>query len=282
VPDAAVATLVFLGAGASFWIGLDRWRHQLAVRRLRADRAEAGGDLGLRRELVGRHPWAATLLGASAFLLLALVTTEQAPYRVAAAAVGAALGLLVEDRIAERRLVRLETQLADAIDLLVGALQAGAGLATALWQAAEASRPPFGPLLEDMSRRLRLGADPEDVFREPSARVPLASYRLFALSLATQWETGGSLAPALALVGRSVRDRLTLARRVASQTTAAVGSMVAVLGISYGVGLLMWLWEPGRVEAFLWTRVGALAVAACMILQALGLLWMAWLTKVRV
>lgn len=282
MPDAAVATLVFLGAGASFWIGLDRWLHQLAVRRLEADPAEAPAGLWRDRELVGRHPWAAAILGASGCLLLALLSTEQAPYRVAAAAVGVSLGLLAEDRIAERRLVRLETQLADAIDLLVGALQAGAGLATALGRAAEASRAPFRPLLEDMSRRLRLGADPESVFREPSVRVPLPTFRLFALSLATQWETGGSLAPALALVGRSVRDRLALARRVTSQTTAAVGSMIAVLAISYGVGFLMWLWEPGRVEAFLWTRLGAVVVAACMILQALGLLWMTWLAKVRV
>jgi len=282
VPSAAVATLVFLGAGAALWIGVDRWLHRLAVRRLRTGAPEAPAGLLRGREIVGRHPGAAAVLGAALLLLLAAVATEQTPYRVAAAAIGLSLGLLLEDLLAERRLVRLEAQLADAIDLLVGALRSGAGLAAALGQAAEASRPPFQPLLEDMSRRLRLGDDPVHVFREPAQRVPLASFRLFALSLGTQWETGGSLAPSLALVGRSVRDRIALARRVGSQTTAAVASMIAILAISYGVGFLMWLWEPGRVEAFLWTRVGAWAVAAAMILQALGLLWMWRLAKVRV
>ncbi len=282
MPNVAVAALVFVGAGAALWIGVDRWLHQLAVRRLHAGEADAPPGLLRGRELVGRQPLAAALLGGVMLLLVARLVTEQPPYWVAATAIGLSLGLLVEDLLAERRLVRLETQLADAIDLLVGALQAGAGLAAALGQAAEASRAPFRPLLEDMSRRLRLGDEPSTVFREPAQRVPLASFRLFALSLGTQWETGGSLAPALSLVGRSVRDRIALARRVGSQTTAAVASMVAILLISYGVGLLMWLWEPERVEVFLSTRIGALAVAAAMILQALGLLWMWRLAKVRV
>jgi len=282
MPDAAVATVAFLGAGAAVWVGMDRWLHHRAVRRLQAEALDPAGRLDAGRMLVRPHPVAAAILGGAVFLLVGLLVAEQAPYRISAVTIGVALGILLEDLLAERRLMKLESQLADTIDLLVGALQAGAGLAAALGRAAEAARMPLRPLLEDMSRRLRLGDDPEGVFREPASRVPLASFRLFALSLGTQWETGGSLAPALSLVGRSVRDRIGLARRVASQTTAAIGSMIAILVISYGVGLLMWIWEPARVEGFLWTRVGAVAVSVCMVLQSIGLLWMWRLAKVRI
>lgn len=141
---------------------------------------------------------------------------------------------------------------------------------------------PLRPLLDDMSRRLRLGDDPTTVFAEPARRVPLPGFRLFALSVGTQWEAGGSLAPALALVGRSVRDRIALARRVNSQSTAAVGSMIAIMLITYVVGLMMWLWEPERVEGFLGTRVGAIAAAIAMVLQAAGLLWMSRIARIRI
>lgn len=278
--DAVTVAVLVLGVGAVLWLLVDRWLHAIAVRRLAAGIAVDATFLR-GRELVGRHPLAAAMAGGMLGLLLGLAIAEQAPYRMALLAIGVALGLLIEDMLVEKRLLRLEAQLADVIDLLVGSLQAGAGLSGALAYAAEATHRPLRPLLDDMSRRLRLGDDPETVFREPAARAPLASFRLFALSLGTQWEAGGSLAPTLALVGRSVRDRISLGRRVNSQTASAVGSMLAILAISYGLGLLMWLWEPERVEAFVGARVGAWAVAVAMVLQALGLLWMWRLAKIR-
>lgn len=255
--------------------------HRIAISRLRHDQDDRPIRLLQGRELVPRFRWPAVAVGAIVGFAIAWLIGRQLPYEIAGAAIGASLGLLIEDLLAQRRLLLLETQLADAIDLLVGSLQAGAGLGTSLTIAAESARLPLRPLLDDMSRRLRLGDDPEVVFAEPARRVPLPGFRLFALSVGTQWEAGGSLAPALSLVGRSVRDRIALARRVGTQSTAAIGSMFAILAITYFVGALMWLWEPDRVEGFLATWVGSIAVSVAMVLQALGLVWAWRIARIR-
>ena len=49
---------------------------------------------------------------------------------------------------------------------------------------------------------------------------------LFAAALSVHWEVGGSLAPILATVGRTVRDRIELSRRISAMTTQARLSIV--------------------------------------------------------
>ena len=56
------------------------------------------------------------------------------------------------------------------------------------------------------------------------ARVPLETFRLFSAALTVHQEVGGSLAPTLATVGRIIRDRIELTRRVRSLTVQSRAS----------------------------------------------------------
>jgi uncharacterized membrane protein (UPF0127 family) len=122
----------------------------------------------------------------------------------------------------------IEVQLADAIDLMTGALQAGGGVTSALENAIAETRRPLRPQLEDVLGRIRFGDDPQAVLRSLAARVPLETFRLFASVLSVHWEIGGSLAPTLATVGRQVRDRIELSRRLRSLTVQSRASTIAV------------------------------------------------------
>src|SRR5438093_759703 len=135
---------------------------------------------------------------------------------------------------------------------LVFLAAAGAGL-TLYWRSARlrqvsrdrldagASAPAAPPPLADrpFPRRFRWVA-PLAVLRALERRVPLETFRLFGAALAVHWEVGGSLAPILATVGRAVRDRIELARRINSLTTQARLSIGAVLGTTYFVALAVW------------------------------------------
>src|SRR5207253_282320 len=60
---------------------------------------------------------------------------------------------------------RIEEQLADAIDLVVATLRAGAGVLGALESAARESHSPIRPHLEEVLGRIRYGDDPHSVLR---------------------------------------------------------------------------------------------------------------------
>ena len=130
-----------------------------------------------------------------------------------------------------------------------------------------------------MAGRIRLGDDPRIAVSELPVHVPLENFRLFATSLAIHWEVGGSLATTLGTVGRTIRDRIELARRVRAQGIEAHASVAVVLLLAYVLGFLMWRANPERLEALINTGVGTELLAGVIVLQAMGLVWMSKLNR---
>lgn len=174
----------------------------------------------------------------------------------------------------------LEEQLADAIDLIVSALRAGVTLIDSIDAAATEARGALRRVLDDTIGRLKLGDHPPSVFGDLGRVVPLESFRLFGFILAVQWQAGGSLAATLSSVGRSIRDRLDVVRRVRAQAAEAQFSVIGILGIVYLVAALLYRSDPQRIREFMqWTPGVALTIAA-IVMQALGLLWMRRLSSI--
>ena len=197
-------------------------------------------------------------------------------------AAGVLLGVLthlIEDFRGEQQAAVIESQLAAAIYLMVGSLRAGASLLAAFDSALEEVGPPLRPYFQEVAGRIRLGDDPRSAVSDLQVHVPLETFRLFATSLSIHWEVGGSLATTLSTVGQTVRDRIELSRRVRAQGVESHASVAVVLGIAYVLAFLMWRSNPDRLEAFVSTGIGTAIVAIVILLQAIGLLWMARLNK---
>ncbi len=223
-------------------------------------------------------PWIlGILLAAGLYYLTGLNGLFSALFGLIVAVVGTQL----EGVLAAKRELLIETQLADAIDIIVGALRSGVGLVDALGHAVGEARKPLRPILEDMSGRLRLGDNPAEVFSELAFRIPLETFRLFSFTLSVHWEIGGSLAPTLATVGRTIRDRIDLSRRVKSQTMQARASVVAILLITYVLTFIVWRTNPARLESFVSSSIGQGLFAATIFLQLVGLVWMSKMSDIR-
>jgi len=191
------------------------------------------------------------------------------------------LGGQIEAGIAEGRLIKIESQLADAIDLMVGTLQAGGGLTVALENAGREIHKPLSRYLTEMLGRIRYGDDPQTVIRRLPTLIPLESFRLFATALSVHWEVGGSLAPTLATVGRTVRDRIDISRRIRSLTAQTRVSTVVLLLVTYTLALLMWRRDPVHMAAFFRSSIGQTLIAITLVLQAVGIIWQSALSKLR-
>ena len=196
-------------------------------------------------------------------------------------AVGIGVGILLRF-LARRWVNKLEFQLADGIDLIVMTLRAGGSLPMALTTAARESKRPLRSYLNELVERIRIGERPELVLADLEDRIPLESFRLFSYALAAHWEGGGSLASTLSNVGRTIRDRVDLARRVSAQAVETQVSVLGVLAITYGLALLMWNNYPDRVDKFISSEIGSGFIALTIFLQGLGLFWISRMTKIEV
>jgi tight adherence protein B len=250
------------------------WNAQLQEARLPEPR---GAKPLLRRHWV--LPW---LVGAAGGAALYFVFGIREIYCGTGTVVLALMAWQVEAMLAERQVQRVEVQLADAIDLMVGALRAGAGIMNALESAVRESRPPLEQQLDEIVGRIRFGDNPQAVFHNLPQRVPLETFLLFSSALSVNWEVGGSLASTLATVGRTIRDRIELSRRVRGMSTQVRVSIMAVLGLTYFIAAVMWFNDPARMKAFLLTNMGSFFVASAILMQAVGIVWSAHLSRSRV
>ena len=122
------------------------------------------------------------------------------------------------------------------------------------------SRAPLRPQLEEVVGRIRFGDSPRAAYQGLTERVPLETFLFFASALSVQSETGGSLAPTLASVGRTIRDRIEMARRIRSNSAQSEVSTMAVLFLTYFIALIVWRTNPEQMHEFLATSIGQWAV----------------------
>ncbi len=161
--------LAGLAGGLAFILWLWRRIHVLELTRARvaeADgpRSSAAVPLPLRPFVRHHHlvPWLLALL-----VIGALHYGLHIPLIFAGTfglVTGLLLGQLETLRVARMRL-RIEEQLADAIDLMVATLRVGAGAMSALETATHEARAPLRAQLDELLGRIRLGDDPQAVLR---------------------------------------------------------------------------------------------------------------------
>lgn len=271
-----------LGLFSGLMAALYGWR-QIRLRRLVRERVAVAADpvpattrsrsRAPAIPFVRRNHWVPWLTGlATAFVCrfgIGLPWTFCLMFGLIVALLGGLLDVMRVTRLS----ALIERQLADAIDLMVGALRAGAGVTAAIESALVEIKPPLRAELQEILGRLRFGDEPRDVFQAFVQRVPLETFRLLAFALATHWEVGGSLAPTLATVGRTIRDRIEVSRRIRSLTTQSRVSILAVLGATYFIALIIWRNDPQRMSDFLSTQVGSYLVTGAVVLQAIGIVW---------
>ncbi|MFM7037591.1 MAG: type II secretion system F family protein [Planctomycetaceae bacterium] len=267
-------------AGASVALLLRERRHSRAVERLAGDGVVVDAAAEESPQMLRRNWWLPLLAGAVAagiFLLLRF----QAAFTAAAALIASMLTAQVVALLAERSAARLENQLADSIDLMIGALGAGASLGNAMEAAVVEARAPLKSLLQDLSARIRLGDNPADVFQSLSRRVPLESFLLFSSALAVHWEAGGQLSYTLSSVGRTLRDRMDVTRRLQSSAAQSRFSAFAVLALTWFIALIVYNNNPEQMSDFVSSTLGSWCIAATTILQAFGIVWMNVISRPR-
>lgn len=267
-------------AGTSAVLLLRSWRRARGVERL------AGGGV-LAEELAGDRPellrrsLLTPILAAAVAAIVFFALRFQLAFVSAAALISGMLAVQVSSLLAERAAARLENQLADSIDLMIGALGAGASLGNAIEAAVVEAREPLKTLLQDLSARIRLGDNPADAFQSLSRRVPLESFLLFSSALAVHWEAGGQLSFTLSSVGRTLRDRMDVTRRLQSSAAQSRFSAFSVLALTWFIALIVYNNNPEQMSDFVNSTLGSWCIAATTILQAFGIVWMNVISRPR-
>ncbi|MGY3446411.1 type II secretion system F family protein [Bradyrhizobium sp. USDA 4473] len=152
-------------------------------------------------------------------------------------------------------------QLPDAVQLVTSTVRSGLPVHEAFRTIAKEMPQPTAGQFAIVCNELNFGRSPEEAVEAVYRRTGLAEYAMFAVTLAVQLKTGGSLAETLATLGETVRQRVALAQRAKALAGEVIFSSRALTAAPLIVGGLLYMINPPSVDLLLYDPVGHMLLA---------------------
>ena len=190
------------------------------------------------------------------------------------------LGNVLRQRYQRTRLI--ETQLPEAFDLMVRAMQAGRSLSDAIRIVGNEGPIPIAKEFRATFDEINFGLAEETALTNLASRTKISDLRYFVVAVLIQREAGGNLADLLRAISALVRERIAL-RGVVGVMSAEGRLSAWILGLlPFVISVLISIINPGFFKV-LWTdSIGLKMVSGALGLLVLGVAWMWAIIRIRV
>ena len=213
--------------------------------------------------------------GIVAFLLI-LSTSGLGAF--AAVGFGTSAGLLLPHLYVkirrDRRFKRFSAEFPNALDVIVRGIKAGLPLVDCLKIIAAETQDPvkgeFKVLIEDQT----LGMPLADAVQRLPDRIPLTEASFFAIVVAIQSRTGGSMSEALGNLSKVLRERKKMKGKIKAMSGEAKASALIIGILPVVVIGLLYVTSPKYIALLFTTQTGHIVLVACGLLMAGGTLVM--------
>jgi len=261
-----VATAIAVGALAgrsSYFAAIDFVENDLKdkLRRLRL-RTDS-----LRKYLVS---WSIVVAVTAAVLLVAAGSLV---FSVTAAVLLVSLPWYVLRRLAEKRRLLIEDQLADAMVSLSNAIKAGLSLAQSLDILARQSPKPICQEFLQIVGEYQLGKDLEQCLKEAKDRLQSENFALFAAALEASRQSGGRLNETVERIATSVRELQRLERKVRSETAQARTSSLYMALAPPVILVMNYFIDPVHTRMLFTEVPGQMILCLAAVMNLLAYLW---------
>jgi len=194
---------------------------------LLADKAQKANIAFSPKQLIGIM----ALVTVFAFVGLTVGTKVDTPVRIAIAVLMGVGGVYFwVNKKAKKRITLMEDQLAEAVELMVRSLRVGHPFASAIAIVAKEVPDPLGTEFGLIADEAAYGRNVADSLKAFAERMDNQDLRFLAVAVAIQQQSGGNLAEILEGLGKVVRARYKLFRRVKAITAEAKWSGMFLSG----------------------------------------------------
>lgn len=174
----------------------------------------------------------------------------------------------------KRRLRQFGDEFPNAVDVIVRGVKAGLPLVDCLkviaTEAQEPVRTEFQEIVEDQTLGMPL---PEAVERLPE-RIPLSETNFFAIVIAIQARSGGSLSEALSNLSKVLRDRKKMAAKIRAMSAEAKSSAGIIGALPIVVAILVYFTSPDYILLLFETTTGKIVLGVCALWMFTGIMVM--------
>jgi tight adherence protein B len=195
-------------------------------------------------------------------------------FGVTGAAILAGVPWYIVRRMAEKRKLQIEDQLADAMVALSSAIKAGLSLGQALKILAEQCPRPISQEFLQIVGEFQMGKPLEQCLTEARDRLRSENFALFAAAMLASRESGGRLNETVERIAHSVMDMQRIERKVIAETAQARMSAVYMAMAPFAVLVVYYfVVDPQNTARLFTTLPGQIMLCASLILNIMAYLW---------
>jgi len=181
-----------------------------------------------------------------------------------------------------KRMLAIEQQLPDAMDLMGRAMMAGHAFPSALHMVGDEMSEPIAAEFRIVFDEINYGISVQDALTNLAARVPSTDLNYFVIAVLIQRETGGNLAELLGNISKLIRARLRLLGTI--RVLSAEGRLSAwiLTLLPFFLAGVLSVVNP-KFLSVLWTDpMGIKMVGGALCMMVLGIVVMWRIVKIRV
>jgi tight adherence protein B len=191
-----------------------------------------------------------------------------------AAAGGLLLPHVYVNQKRKSRFARFTAEFPNAVDVIVRGLKAGLPLTDCLRVIAAEAQEPVKSEFVTIAQDQTLGIPVDEAVQRMCERIPLPEANFFAIVIAIQSRTGGSLSEALGNLSKVLRERKKMKAKIKAMSAEAKSSAGIIGALPFFVAGAVYLTSPDYMTLLFTTLTGKLVLAGCALWMAIGILVM--------
>jgi|SRR5581483_11044538 tight adherence protein B len=192
------------------------------------------------------------------------------------AVLGGAVGLYFPRwyvrHLQQKRLIAFDNQLPDAILLISNALRSGYSLLQSLDTVAKEVGQPMAGEFARVTREVGLGLTLNEALDNLLLRMPSDDLNMFVMAVNIQNEVGGNLAEILEIIAKTIRERVRVLGEIRTITAQQRLSARVLALLPLGLGLIMYVLNPGYVSQLWENSCGLVMIATGALMSVTGYL----------
>lgn len=181
-----------------------------------------------------------------------------------------------------RRLGQIHAQLPDALELMGRALRAGHALFVGMKMVGSEMRDPIAGEFQRGFDEISMGASVPEALGNLADRVELMDVKFFVTSVNIQRETGGNLAEIIDSLGRLIRKRFELKKKVKALSAEGRISAIILMSLPFALGLALQALNPEYMLPLFTDPFGQTMVGVAVIMMIVGSIVMKRMIAIKV
>lgn len=203
------------------------------------------------------------------FIIFFLLITKNLSYKIAL-------------YLQKKRLLKIKSQLVEALGFVSNALRSGLSLQQGFQMASEEMPQPISQELKRMISFQQLGKTFDASLVEFKNRVPLEEVELLVSSLIVLRETGGNMIETLEIIIHTIREEQRVKSKIKTLTMQGIAQAVIICVLPFVMAGVLYVISPGYIEPLIEHPIGWAMIAFMLILQGTGMFMMKKIVTIKV